>query len=891
MKKKFMLLLVLVVLVSFGQMLQMNVWQDDQALFFKLAHIQEAPGYFGAGPFGSGVYKYAATPFIPVYWLFGFNTVGYFGLMLLLYIIATLTIYKVFSLILGEKAGRVAGIFYAAGYITSDSFWRMANSATTSISIILASLCIAAYWLYFKKSRLIFYISAFLLFALALELGVARMHYFFVVMVAFELIFLGFRKPIFRSLFYSVLRLIPFLFVFYRTFIAGGDQRSGEVKTFVASLMHGQFYQLYGFFGSLANLIIPDWMTNLLVKLRLPILPTVLFSLIVICFYRLFLKRRHRLIWTAIFSLLSLAMLLISGNIFHNPLLNISSDQVFVAGLGMVSLIIVLAAATILKHYRREFLFLWVWLLANIAAYSAYYPTVAYETMNRYLAHSFVALVGILGIVFVSLNSKSLVGKIGKVFLVILVLGNLINNVMYQHRVVASRSYPTREFYDQLKLFLPTISKGDILYFDIAPQALEQYKDAISAAMMPDSTSFAWRYGIDRYDFVLASSFEEMLKSVSETRVNPKKVQAFWYSGRDLIDVSPQVQAYLNKQLTTQTVQVQSPALSIVKLAPSKSETTFSQPDINLPISQIVMSAVPVEIDFELTAKALDEAEIIFPLVASNFDKLDKATIASQTVQLLAIDYQNYLDNYYKGVLVSTTSDWQDRISAHLTDQDTLSVWQADRVLWVEKKASLTLTLPQTEEINRLVWINGYPGNTPTDYSIEVSSNGTNWQEVKRTRAVRRINDDQLVVETFNSTSARFVKFVVHDTIGDSPGVAEIWVVPSRFSELDLKSVDQYLANPFVKVERADNFQQILRSLKMTGAAKIFWQTDKYPKGQTSVEAKIKPIYDGFPRHYRFTIPAGGTRISGLRLSEFNIPGQVIVSKIIVSQPYTSGDR
>ena len=107
-KNHFCIFLALVVLISYGQILWMQPWEDDNALFVKLSHIQDPVGYFGTGPFGSGVYRYAAVPFIPIYHFFGFNTVPYFVLLLILYLSATLVLYKVFTYIFGKTPANVS---------------------------------------------------------------------------------------------------------------------------------------------------------------------------------------------------------------------------------------------------------------------------------------------------------------------------------------------------------------------------------------------------------------------------------------------------------------------------------------------------------------------------------------------------------------------------------------------------------------------------------------------------------------------------------------------------------------------------------------------------------------------------------------------------------------
>jgi len=185
-KNHFWVLLILVVFISYGQMLWMQPWEDDNALFVKLASIEDRVGFFGKGPLGEGVYRFAAVPFILIYKIFGTFIPAYFALLLILYVLATLTVYKVLSKIIGETGGRVVGFIYACGYITSDSFWRMANSATTSISIILISLFTLFCWQYYKQQKIKYYLLSLFFFLIATIIAVSRTHYLVAVAIIFE---------------------------------------------------------------------------------------------------------------------------------------------------------------------------------------------------------------------------------------------------------------------------------------------------------------------------------------------------------------------------------------------------------------------------------------------------------------------------------------------------------------------------------------------------------------------------------------------------------------------------------------------------------------------------------------------------------------------------------
>ncbi|MFH1827132.1 MAG: hypothetical protein ABH812_01705, partial [bacterium] len=104
--KHYWLILLFILIVSYGQILFMVPWQDDNAIFFKLAHIQESAGYLGKGVFGEGPYKYTAFFYYPSYLMFGYSTFYYFALGFLTYFLSTLVLYKVIAKVIGEKFGK-----------------------------------------------------------------------------------------------------------------------------------------------------------------------------------------------------------------------------------------------------------------------------------------------------------------------------------------------------------------------------------------------------------------------------------------------------------------------------------------------------------------------------------------------------------------------------------------------------------------------------------------------------------------------------------------------------------------------------------------------------------------------------------------------------------------
>jgi hypothetical protein len=425
-KKNYWIILAIVVSISYGWILSMFPWQDDHALMFKLAHINDKAGYLGAGLFGEGPYKYTAAYYYPIYLIFKYNNISaYFALSLLFYFLATLSVYKLFSEMIDKPSGRLASFIFACGYIASDGFIRLYNSVGTSLSIILISFLFLSYWKYFKKNAIKWYFSSLVFYFLAVEFVRYRTHYLIAVVVIFEFLFFGLKKPYLKSFFKSLLRLSPFVYIFYRYFIVAGDSRSGKVIDFIQAILRGELYQLYSFFSSITNLVFPDWLSR-------PILsktPNYILSLF-------------------------------NGGLFSNPVLNLSSQEKVIPIIGIAIIIISIISIFREKKNQKLYFFFLFWMVINIISYSAYLPTHAYETTNRLLAHSFFALIGLF--VLLSKSKKSYY------FLIVFItVCNLINSNLLLKRIAEVRSKPAKLFYQELKNYVPVLKKGDVLYFDV----------------------------------------------------------------------------------------------------------------------------------------------------------------------------------------------------------------------------------------------------------------------------------------------------------------------------------------------------------------------------------------------------------------------------------------
>lgn len=865
MNRYFFILLLFVVLISFGQILWMQPWQDDNALIFKLAHIDEAAGFLGKGVFGEGPYRYIATPYYIIYQLFGLNIAAFFGLALVFYFLAAVSIYFLLKVLVNKTAGIMASLLFATNYVTSDSFIRLFNSVSSSLGVIFLSSLIISYWKFIKTKKFIFFSFALLFFWLASELAYVRSHYLIIVIVLMEVIFGR-----------SVLRLIPFALIFIWQYIKNGDVRSGESLNNITLILSGKFENLFSIFTGFGQLVIPDKLLNLMPILVSNIVTNPYYQVLALNFLffsainLLVIKFSKQSIYKKlIFFSLGLFWLMISRFMYLKLPPTTPYITLFIGYLGGFSILAFVLFGITLKNNASKIYFLFLSLvIANISFYILYDPTLFYGVYNsRYLVHSFVGLIAILAIIGTQFKNR--------IFLVlILVWGvtNLLFNVLNQHEIINQRSLPIYSFHQQLKKSIVNLPKDAILYFDLQDNSLvkTRFSNAITSSQMPETTAIAWRFGLDRDDFSLTTDYKDLIKAISDKQITLNKVFGFWYAKNGLFDTTNQIRTSLINEPEKKVV-IENEIIGI------------NQEDIILSLKEPITSVTPIELEFTIQARVANLDSLSFPFYRKG---VDQAVVAFPTDQRnSALRYGIYKDFISKNAVYTVSDSWQKRISSNLNDQNYQTIWQADRVLWQKNNPFILIDMKELTDINRLVWINGFADNTPIEYSIEGSKDGSKWFRLKKVNDGRRLNNEEFQIVEFDPQNIRFIKVIFLRTLNnDSPAIAEIWPVPLDYAKLDLYRVEYLLNDLFGYVPNALAFEERLSILNRQGSIKVYWLSDKSENWLTDANAKISIVYDGISHDYNLKIPAGGTKLRKIKFGNIQIPGILSLRKVRIEK-------
>lgn len=881
-------MLILVSVIAYGQLLKMNFWQDDNALVFKFTHINEEAGYLGKGIFGEGPYRYTITPYLPIFYFFGYQPQPYFALALVFYLISVISVYFFFRFLFEDKqSAATAGLLYAGGYIASDGFIRLFNSILASTALILTCLTIGFYIKFFRQRKLKWFFLSLASYLLTIQVGYIRAHYLIVVIITLEFLFnLNLIKDssqkILKKISVRLLRLTPFLVVFYLWFLSNPDVRSGQVKTLFIAITRGKLYNFYSFFSTLGNILFPNEIFNRIYPLVPPFLLTenkVVFLSSFLILLTTFLLNRFKLFSfkTSLFNgLIFLFVLYFSKKIFSYPGLIGGLSEKIALYIGIIFYISCLTLIFALPKKRLMILFI-IWFTANLAAYASYIPIYSYPSDNRYLLHSFLPLIGLFTLYFQYFWQKR---KISKMFFLPVILisfwgiANLMSSVLSEHQIVVHRAEPSKRFFSQLKSYYPTIEKNSIFYFYIPdkPYAQDHFNNAFSVAQMPEETAIAWRYGIDRYDLIMTTSFSDLEKNIKEKNIPVNKIYAFIADPDQLFNVTDQTRDLLQRGFIKN---VKQEYIIESKLLRSGDGTQVEMPGLIIPTPQ-VFNLTPVKLKILARAFPIDPTEADFPLRVRNSPE----TIKNLTLLNHYLDYRSWQDYFYHNASVSATSSWKNFLPGNLIDKDPSSYWEADRILWDNHNQGFTVDLKKQILVGGLVYKNGPPSLVPTQFEIQLSQDGNNFITTKNINAdVSFKNSTQKI--TFPAIKARFVRILFHQTqYGDSPGVAKVEILPSQYNDIDPSLSEKFFRSPFSKVSSLDQWNFLLQSFRENGLVEVSWQNDSISKFLNNYRSTTSFIYDNNIHEYQVEIPAGESKLKNLKITPLTIPGIIKIFQI-----------
>jgi len=494
-------LILLVVILAYGQTLRMYWWVDDWGLVYKMIFPQDAPNpsNFGAGIFGQGAYRYNATPFIFLYPIFGLSVSIYYALGLFQYFLAAALLYLFLKDITGKKLlGLLSGIVFASGYIGSFAMYRLSNSyqlVETAIFLILTAWALIKHY---QSGKVLFFWLSLLSYVTTLEFFFLRAHGVLIIVLASALFFAKVEKklPAILTLALKQIPFIAFYLFFYFFDYRGGPESSGvsagDYLTKTAKLLTSKEGPglITNLLSSFTYLVIPDQIVNKVAKL-----------------------------------------------------FNFFSSDIFakVVGGGLIGGLFLLFYNKV-KQGRKEaklILFGILWIFSNIFIYFIYMPTSVFDSHSRYAIPAFLGAAIIYATVFTLIFERNLrILAVSIVGLTLIVLTNKDESFIIRYV-----SIPDKKGYELIKREVPQVNKDTVFYIDTVDDP--NYKSNVLGNIPQLGISSLFKY---RGVTTIAGSYNELFYLLSAGRTQLGNIYTFFYSPEGYTNTTERIRGLLGKE-------------------------------------------------------------------------------------------------------------------------------------------------------------------------------------------------------------------------------------------------------------------------------------------------------------------------------------------------------
>lgn len=818
------ILLGMVVLFSLGKTLQYYFYTDDYSVLYHTQHNR---------PHG-WPYNYLIV-FAPFYRFFGLRAEAYSTLGILSFFLASLAIYWfIRTLTKNNLIALLSSLIFATGYIGVDQFTMMMVSLINNLNIINVSLTLILFILWLDTRKLRFYLLAMLMFWFSLKAFPARAFPLVLFLPTIEAI-LSFKLEhplkILKKLALMTIRFLPFLLIAHNLGIFSyGSSTENKILSLLTPAFLKELFAILGRFVLLEPLV--KFIGFFHLETPYTRIGFVFFSgIVLISLFLSLVKKRSRLER----SLFIVLFLTIEGYI-GNMLLLPSFDS----------------GGTVNRYLTIAFL-----------GYCAIFPILTYLLIGR----------------LAKIIKKERLICLVPVLVLPLIITMALLSREYEQEIIRGRSLPARQFYKQLKSYLPSISGKNIFYFDHADYypIASNFGSILLGAGMPKEVTLAVPYRVPIESIKIADNFDSLVDILAKKEVDINHIRTFYYDEEGLQQTTNKVLSILEKGERKEI---------FLDQASYGNEITNSW--VEIPLLNI-SSLTSMVMNLTLKVSPLDSSYFYFPFyniktqddgkkeqIKEFYSKLDKNLIFS---------YLSSRKEYYNNVKIEVTSFHLAYGGKFLTDDKGETSWLADECDWqVGIKPSIKIDLGKEKRISRLV-LRQEKNRIPSDYEILTSEDEILWKQVKNISVSKALSDADLIINDFDPVVVRYFMLKINNTQnGSTPGLSEIELIEDKYRDVDISTALRIKENPLEFVQDEKELRETYGYLKQGGFLTLKTLTNKDEDISNSYSLRVPIILDGLYHEYKIPLSPRGTNLERIKF-ELNFPARIEIRKIEIIHP------
>lgn len=904
-------LLSIVVLISLGKLINVYFWVDDWDLMLRVQNPTLRLWGMAPGLFGSGLYRYIHTPFMILYPYLGLNAGAYFGISVIIYLITTILVFVMVNVLTKKRSLAIGSAFLygSLGYVSSYTMFHISNSYQNHIALILITITIIILGYYYKTRKSLYYWAGLFIFYLTLQFGILRSHGALFVITTLAILFDDWKFNI-KNFAINIARIAPFALIYFYMY-------KGVFYSIESPMLEEPFNllirnHLFGYFvnpfGTFSNIFIPNIITKKIFQLIIrfiqspPLLSLLLlFPLLILAIW--LIKRSKELFYSSsiYLGLTFFSFLFYLFNIWAFKQDYLSQQQVHIQFITMLGFVI-LTALLMTVYYQwdknnqtaRIILFGIVLIFAHYIGYFFAIPSTSLlVSTDRYLTPSVVGVAMVMAGLFslTKFSKYNLYLILTTTYCLFFIV--LINKEITE--VIKIISKPTKQFYKSVQQQIISLPQNPVIMMSFENDPNLKYMIRSSFPR----TALAVYYGLNNRTNLI-QSYDELIKIIDKEPSYFNKFYTFYVSNDGVQHTTDSVRSLLispyEKKIILKDKWISNLVNNSIEGDETKTmilqrsnDTIGINPSIEARIDY--PSLVPVRLVLSLTVSPIDLTNYKLPFydVTKIVSRLNEKDLEFFTVNknsfsdkacvnrinFLNLEYEHREFIHYADI--ETTSAREFSEAKYLSDGLIDTNWAAHDLIWKrKKKEEVILNLRTQRQFKNLAWINYFAEQTPINYYLSVSSNGEVWKRIASFNRNRPLNNQTLMVDSFNPQIAQYIKMTITKTFTSKPpALSEIWV--SNLENIDASSYDKdVFKTPFIcPAFSLSEIQNIYNILSLGMRASVSWKTNADILFAEANRQDIILIPDGKIHDYELFIPAQGTKLESILIDSFEMPVKV----------------
>lgn len=474
----------------------------------------------------------------------------------------------------------------------------------------------------------------------------------------------------------------------------------------------------------------------------------------------------------------------------------------------------------------------------------------AFSSVDRHIFFPYLGFALILGFIL----NKTKQGSVPLLILGLLIISNIFHTNELYGRLVWVNTQRAK-FHKTLRQYVDKVPRNSVFFFN-APRgkAGEELGTFVRAGMLNHEASIATTLGININDITLTTDSDELNKFISEGKVKPDNYFGFYYDGQKLIDQTIESRMILKGMVEPIKQKMYLSQTTIITEDIEQKEWAGQNPDLKFNIEKL-KTILPTKIYFVLEAQMPD---ISVPYTQGCVNCVYNQELFSKSLEYLTLSKQ-----LKKQFQVVAEEGYENTSPSYLNDNNLSTYWLPPRSDWYAgKKPVITLNFNKKVNIEGLVIYSGSKIRMPTMFKILIDG------KEKQNTVVDYSGKKKVL---FEQSLASSVEITILNTLGDSPLVEEVGVIPTNFGDIDLDEIDR-IGNSPAELIKTEKDKKILKQyLTLGGNACLKWEDSVYGVGKKDFNIFL----DGTIRKYVIEIPALGNSTPNFYIGCLNYPVKI----------------